>query len=239
VKAPSCPPTVWRGKEVAERKIRSEIEKQKLHNFVEGEYIMYLCSNASRLASIEKIAADSVVVTNLGVFQVAGGTRVGGSTAGFMLRSVESAELVKGTMLNHDRVVVRTWGGRKAELSFWNRKSSEFIVALMNQIPAKSREWKAVPSSQGGSNARTARGAAQEIEEETGIQKLAREHEEEFEGQLDELSSVLDNVAFKARQLGDELQASNELTSHIRKRVDGTHARMKASEKRSKGLLRR
>lgn len=135
--APPCPPSVWRGKEIADRKIRSEIEKRKLHDFVEGEYLMYVCSNASRLASVQKIAADCVVITNLGAFQVVNGKRVGGPTVemlgsrartpslillrqdGFMLRSVESAELVKGSLMNHDRVVVRTWGGRKAELTFW------------------------------------------------------------------------------------------------------------------------
>eukprot|EP00471_Norrisiella_sphaerica_P005140 CAMPEP_0184489748 /NCGR_PEP_ID=MMETSP0113_2-20130426/16265_1 /TAXON_ID=91329 /ORGANISM="Norrisiella sphaerica, Strain BC52" /LENGTH=358 /DNA_ID=CAMNT_0026873343 /DNA_START=39 /DNA_END=1115 /DNA_ORIENTATION=- len=255
VKAPECPPTVIRGKKLNDLKIQDALEDIKIHNFIDGEYIMYFCSNAGKIASNKKAIRDCVVMTNLGIFQVADGKRVGGTTGGVVLRSVSTAELVKGPMFGHDRVVITTWSGQKAELGFWNRKSSLFMTELLNQIPRKSREW-AGPQTRGSSRrsgafdevshrAQAARNGAQSMksgspmEGETAIQRMAREHDELFDGQLDELSSVLDNVAFKARALGDELKAQKELTEHIQTRVEDSHQRMRSNDKRGKRLLRR
>mmetsp|Transcript_7752 Transcript_7752/g.9392 ORF Transcript_7752/g.9392 Transcript_7752/m.9392 type:complete len:380 (-) Transcript_7752:173-1312(-) len=271
VPVPDCPSTVWRGKEISERKVKRALEELKIHNFVEGEHIMYFCSNAGLVASSQKAAADCVVMTNLGVFQVVGGKRVGGTTGGLMLRSVREAKMVKGSLLSNDRVLVATWSKRVAELTFWNRKSSEFMTALLNQIPSKSREWQGAargatsqPSQrsrrsasafdEASQQARTARDDVRSMrrqrrnhsspnggglrEGETSIERLAREHDEEFNGQLDELSSVLDNVAFQAKMMGDELTTQNELTAHIKERVEDTRQRTRANERRGKALLR-
>jgi len=252
-KAPPCPPSVWRGSKLNEMKVQKFMEDSKLHSFFDGEYVMYLCSNAGARASVSKACADCVVLTNLRAFEISAGKRVvaDGKNKDFALRSVECAELIKGTLMKYDRVRISMWGGRTYDLSFWNRKSSLFMLWVFNRIPVNSRKWNGIPSVESGNASREVRKAravasgarsgniSEPVEGESEIQKMAREHNARIDDHLDDLSAILDNVAFKAKMIGDEVREQNKLTKHINERVEETHVRLKASDKRGRKLLRR
>jgi len=142
-KAPMCPLSVWRGVFLTEKKVEAALQEGKVHSFQAGEHVMYLVSNAGARVSTSRAIKDCVVVTNLGAFQVKGGVRVGGKGGGFPLRAVESAYMIKGTFLAHDVIHVKSWAGNGiAELSFWNRAATEFMLFVLNEIPHNSRKWQ-------------------------------------------------------------------------------------------------
>jgi len=45
-------------------------------------------------------------------------------------------------------------------------------------------------------------------------------------------------ITFQAKMMGDELTTQNELTAHIKERVEDTRQRTRANERRGKALLR-
>eukprot|EP00472_Partenskyella_glossopodia_P002178 CAMPEP_0197526882 /NCGR_PEP_ID=MMETSP1318-20131121/19558_1 /TAXON_ID=552666 /ORGANISM="Partenskyella glossopodia, Strain RCC365" /LENGTH=364 /DNA_ID=CAMNT_0043081243 /DNA_START=88 /DNA_END=1183 /DNA_ORIENTATION=+ len=236
--APACPKTVWRGSILTEKKVRNAVVDEGIHSFNDGEYIMYLCSNAGVFADTKKVVNNCVVVTNLGVFQVVDGKRTGGLTGGIMLRSVSSASLVKGSFMKNDVVSVSLWGGKTFSLEFWNRKSSEFITWMLNAIPAKCREWtndRSGPrassykrsSAAAGRRSGAGGGAGRASVFEDGqpgasVADMAEEHEAIMDEHLDELNGILDQVNFKAKMIGEELKEQAKLTTHINERVAET-----------------
>mmetsp|Transcript_19185 Transcript_19185/g.28670 ORF Transcript_19185/g.28670 Transcript_19185/m.28670 type:complete len:351 (-) Transcript_19185:141-1193(-) len=236
-KAPPCPKSILRGQDLTGKGIRKALEEKKLHKFISGEHIMYFCMNGSK--DIKKAVNDCVVVSNIGVFQVKNGIRVGGKEGGFPLRGVECAFLEKGNFLAHDRVVVKSWGinVNLAEVSFWNRASSVFMEWLFNSIPQKARAWRG--NDQKATNkGRTTSTELEREENETQLQYLERKHNADFDNALDNLGGKLDELNFKAHEIRRELNDHKEIINHVKGRVTDTNNRVKNSNRNARALMR-